>query len=68
MRKDGAWGDSSIIQIFSDITGIIVHAVPTEFTSVTKATHYYPETNQMKLQFVSLMVLDISKLLYLKSL
>ena len=41
-RCDGAWGDQSVIQIFADITGLVVHVVPTEFLSVTTMTHYCP--------------------------
>ena len=41
-RCDGAWGDQSVIQIFADISGLVVHVVPTEFLSVTTMTHYCP--------------------------
>ena len=42
-RRDGAWGDNSVIQIFADITGLIVHVIPTEFLTVTNVRHYIPK-------------------------
>ena len=41
MRTDGAWGDSSVIQIFANITGITVHVVPRGHSDDV-ITHYCP--------------------------
>ena len=43
MKNDGAWGDSSLIKIFSNISGITIHVIPTEFLTVTTVTHYSPD-------------------------
>ena len=42
MRLDGAWGDSSVVQIFANITGITVHVVPTDQSQINLTTHYCP--------------------------
>ena len=42
--KNGAWGDSSVIQIYADITGITVHVLSTVNGSTT---HYCPKTNYL---------------------
>ena len=43
MKNDGTWGDSSLIKIFSNISGITIHVIPTEFLTVTTVTHYSPD-------------------------
>ena len=48
MRKNGAWGDNSVVQIFADITGISVHVVPTDRPDVEGViTNYRPDENPM---------------------
>ena len=47
MVKDGAWGDSTVIQIFSEISGLTIHVIPTEFLTVQTVTHHAPANNYM---------------------
>ena len=48
MRMDGAWGNSLVLQSFSNITGITVHVVPTENLLLQDITHYAPRDGIVK--------------------
>ena len=48
MRKNGAWGDNSVVQIFADITGITVHIVPIDTLDIEGViTNYRPDENPL---------------------
>ena len=55
IRRNGAWGDNSILHIFANITGITVHVVPTEFLTVDTVTHYCPRDDYMNEASISVL-------------
>ena len=48
IKRNGAWGDNSVIQIFANITGITVHVLPTDNLEVEGViTHCCPQENHL---------------------